>query len=131
METIITIARWGVRVFLHDPLWILFRFGPRIAPCIPMYGGASDAELCHLLVPDVSVATWSQIPDECEAHIQKHFTSWQVLVSTLMYFYVLSSVLRLMYRSLAVRLLRGPPPPPVVHVLTEAAPWGLTTHAVR
>lgn len=76
------------------PLWFVFRNGPCISRYVPMYCGMSNIEVCTRLVERVSELTWEKVPEDCEQLIEREFRGWYVLITFLLYIYVLMHVLR-------------------------------------
>ena len=113
---------WVESRFIDRPLWMLFRDGPRLIHGVPMYGGMSDAELCHTISPNVPEQVWRQVPAECGLIISKQFASWKTFLLICVYFYFVHSVWALLPQlcsKLVASSFRPRPKPEILFLVNE------------
>ena len=59
-----------------------------------MYCGMSNIEVCTRLVERVGESTWEKVPEDCEELIEREFHGWHVLITFILYIYVLMHFFR-------------------------------------
>lgn len=65
-----TLWAWAIT----QPLYYIYRHGPRIAS-FGFWYGADNMSLCSHLVPNINAAHWQQHPEVCMDIITRHFHS--------------------------------------------------------